>query len=73
MHSNETATRTVPEVDDMAAAFPWKSPLSYMVGYNKVDPEMQAYRLSKGYSNAGAVTVYEGDHILHLQPIRRDL
>ena len=72
MLSNGTATRTVPESEYMSALFPWKSPLSFLVGYYKVDPVMQAYRLKKGYPGAEAMTVYEGDHILHLQRIKRE-
>jgi len=70
MLSNGTATRTVPEYQHIAAAFPWKSPLSYIVGYYKVDPELQKYRMMNGYDEAEGMTLHEGDHILYLLRIK---
>lgn len=70
MLSNGTATRTVPEFKYIVAAFPWKSPLSDIVGYYRVDPELQKYRTMNGYGQAEGMTLHQGDHILYLLRIK---
>lgn len=70
MLSNGTATRTVPEYNYIEAVFPWKSPLSDIVGYYKVDRELQKHRAMNGYDQAEGMTLYQGDHILYLARIK---
>lgn len=69
--SNGTTTRTIPGEDYMVARFPWKSPLSPMVGYYKVDPVLNRYRETLGYVQTEDMTLYQGDHILYLTRIAR--
>lgn len=67
--SGEMKIRDVPIGRCMKADFPWKSPLSFMVGYIKVDPAFRKHRESHGYRKVEAMALNQGSNILYLQPI----
>lgn len=69
--SGETKIRDIPAGRCMKADFPWKNPLSFMVGYMKVDPALKKHRESHGYKKVEAMTLNQGKSILYLQPIAK--
>lgn len=62
-------SRIIPAQLCMVTKFPWKNPLSYIMGYMKVDPELTAYREKYGYKEVWAATRHDGDFITYIQPI----
>ena len=65
--------KTIPMQQCMVATFPWKNPMSYMVGFMKVDPALEAHRKKNGYRKTWAATRHDGDTITYLQPIVKEL
>ena len=65
----ETFFRPIPAQRYMAAHFPFRNPLSYMVGQFRVEPAFAAYRRQKNYAESHALVIHEGDRILYLQPV----
>lgn len=65
--------KTIPMQQCMVATFPWKNPMSYMIGFMKVDPALEAYRKTNGYRKTWAATRHNGDTITYLQPIVKEL
>ncbi len=63
--------RTLPAQPCLVARFRWKHPLSFVVGFFKVDRALKAYREARGYQAAAAYTLNEGQTILYLQPVVR--
>ena len=61
--------RTIPAQRFLTAAFPYRSPLSFMVGYWKVDPLLRGYRAAHHLQRSWAATMNEGPTILYLQPV----
>lgn len=70
MLSNGTTTRNLVEDRYAVVSFPWKSPLSYLVGHYKAKVELKNYRSANGYDQAELVTLYQGDSILFMQPVK---
>lgn len=62
-------TRVIPAQKCMVTTFPWKNPASYIVGYMKVDPELQVYREKHGYVKGWAATRHDNGIITYLQPV----
>jgi len=63
--------RTLPAEAALTVRFPWKHPLSYVVGALRVIPALRAYRAANGYQDGPSYTLHDGDTILYVQPIRR--
>ena len=61
--------REVPRQRALVARFPWRSRLSFLVGYLKVDPALRAYRQKAGYKDAPAYALNEGTTIAYMQPV----
>ena len=64
--------KTIPAQRFITTTFPWKTSLSYLVGFMKVDPAFVKYRESHGMRKTWAATEHEGDSILYLQPIEKE-
>jgi hypothetical protein len=63
--------RVIPAAPSMTVRFPWKSPLSFVVGFMKVDPALRSWRASHGYRAAPAYVIHEEETSLYIQPIAR--
>ena len=63
--------RTLPAQPCMVARFPWKHPLSFVVGFLRVDGALRAHREANGYQAAPAYTLNEGKQIAYIQPVVR--
>ncbi len=55
----------------MVARFPWKTRLSFVIGYFKVDPTLKKHRDARGYAKVEAYATNLGDNIQFMQPIRK--
>ena len=66
-------SKEIPGQRFMTTTFPWKMVMSYMVGFMKVDPALEAYRKQHGYRKTWAATRHDDDIITYLQPIEQDL
>lgn len=76
---DRAATREVLNIDTfyrlisaqrcMTARFPYRNPLSFVLGHLRVEPAFRSYREAKGYAQTHATVILENDHILYLQPI----
>ena len=64
-------SRIIPAQLCMVTTFPWKNPLSYIIGYAKVNPEFATYREKHGYKEVWAATRHDGDIITYIQPIMK--
>ncbi|HKQ98316.1 MAG TPA: hypothetical protein VJV75_10605 [Candidatus Polarisedimenticolia bacterium] len=53
----------------MVAEFPWRNPMSFMVGYFKVDPALTGHRTAHGYRKVEALALNDGDRIIYMQPV----
>lgn len=56
----------------MVARFPYRNPLSFVLGYFRVDPAFKAHREAKGYPETNATVILEGDSIHYLQRVDQD-
>jgi hypothetical protein len=63
----ETFFRPIAAQRYMVASFPYRNPLSFMLGYFRVEPVFKAHREAKGYPETNATVILEGDSILYLQ------
>jgi hypothetical protein len=63
--------RTLRREAAMTVRFPWRHPLSYVVGALRVIPALRAHREAHGYQDGPSYTLHAGDTILYAQPIRR--
>ena len=61
--------RTISAQQCMAVTFPWRNPLSFIVGYMKVDPALAKHRKERGYAQSEAYSLNNGDTITYFQPI----
>lgn len=62
-------SRIIPGQRCMVTTFPWKNPISYIMGYMKVDPEFSAYREKHEYKEVWAATRHDEEVITYIQPI----
>lgn len=68
---HEVKTRMIHAQRCMMSEFPWKNPLSFFVGYLRIDPAFEKHREQKGYKKVEAFTLNDGDTIIYIQPIMR--
>lgn len=64
--------RVIPRQQYMKATFPFKSRLSFVVGYIKVEPAFGQHRATHGYAQTPAIALDEPDKITYLQPIEKN-
>lgn len=67
----ETFFRPIPAQRYAAARFPFRNPLSYVLGYFRVDPVLKEHRQQKKYAESSVMVILEGDSILYLQRIEK--
>jgi hypothetical protein len=65
----ETFFRTIPEQRYVAARFPFRNALSYVVGRFRVEPALNEYRKQKNQGETHGMVIHEGGSILYLQPV----
>jgi hypothetical protein len=53
----------------LVAVFPWRSPLSFMVSYLRVNPAFERYREAHGYDVSPAWVLLEGETIVNMMPV----
>ena len=70
--SSPIKLRVIPAQSYLTANFPWKTSLSYLVGYMKVDMALTKYRDEHGFRKTWAATEHLGDSIRYLQPIEKE-
>ncbi|HEV7396417.1 MAG TPA: hypothetical protein VGN86_07900 [Pyrinomonadaceae bacterium] len=63
--------RTIARQQYMKATFPFKSRLSFVIGYLKVNPAFAQHRKAHGYAPSLAMALDEPDEITYLQPVVR--
>ena len=68
----ETFFRPIPAQRYVVAQFPFHNPLSFIVGYFRVDPAFKEYRKAKGLPESSAMVILDGDTIVYLQPLGQD-
>lgn len=73
MFESKYKIKFIPAGAFMTTTFPWKMVLSYMVGFMKVDPALEAHRKKNGYRKTWAATRHDGESITYLQPIVKEL
>jgi len=61
--------RTIARQRYMKTTFPFKSRLSFVIGYFKVDPAFASYRAAHGYQPSLAIARNDGEEITYLQPV----
>ena len=67
--NSKASVREIPEQECITARFPWRNPLSFIVGYLKVDPALARHRAANSYRKVEAMALNEGPTILYMQPI----
>ena len=65
----EAFFRPVPVQRYLVARFPFRNPLSFRVGYYRVEPALQKQRRQKNYAETSVTVILDGDSILYLQPV----
>jgi hypothetical protein len=60
--------RTIVAQRFLATSIPYRSPVSFLVGFWKVDPRLREYRERRGLKHTWAATINTGDTIEYLQP-----
>ena len=68
---DQAKVKEIPAQQFMVTEFPWRNPMSFMVGFYKVDPALADYRLAHGYRKVEALALNDGDVIVYMQPIVR--
>lgn len=63
--------RLIPSQRYAVVRFPFRNPLSFMVGYFRVDPAFKEYRKTKGIPETSAMVILDGNTILYLQPLEQ--
>lgn len=67
--AEQAKLKQIPAQRFMLAEFPWHHPISYMLGYFRVDPALEKYRAAHAYKKVEAMTLHGDGVILYLQPI----
>jgi len=70
--ADEAKVREIPVQRCMVAEFPWRNPISFVVGYFKVEPALAKHRSAHGYKKVEALALNNGDVIVYMQPIARE-
>lgn len=73
MFESKYKIKFIPAGTFMTTTFPWKMVWSYMVGFMKVDPALEAHRKKNGYRKTWAATRHDDAVITYLQPIEKEL
>lgn len=68
--SDGTTVKTLPRQTMMTAVFPWRHATSFVLGQFKVEAAFEQYRQEQSLPEAELMTVYRGNQILYLQPVR---
>jgi len=63
--------KDIPHQRALVVEFPWRSRLSFLVGYLRVDPALRAHRKKAGYQEAPAFALNDGARIVYMQPVVR--
>ncbi len=53
----------------LVADFPWRTPLSFLVSYLRVNPAFERYREARGYEIAPAWVLRDGETIVNMMPV----
>jgi hypothetical protein len=53
----------------LVAEFPWRSPLSFLISYLRVNPAFERYRETHGYDVAPAWVLLDGGRIVNMMPV----
>ena len=62
------ALRRIVARRSMVARFPWRSPLSFLVGFYKVGSALERYRAEHDYAQAPVLVLLEGDVLTYAMP-----
>ena len=65
----DTFFRPVPVQRCLVARFPFRNPLSFLLGSLRVEPALGRYRQQKNYGDTQVMVILEGDSIVYLQPV----
>ena len=68
---HDVKVRELASSNGMVAQFPWRTPLSFVVSYLRVNPAFERYRAAKGYEIAPAWVLLDGQTIVNMMPIER--
>jgi hypothetical protein len=66
----DVQTRELRAERGLVARFPWRMPLSFVVSYLRVNPAFERYREAKGYEQAAAWVLLDGDTIVNMMPVK---
>lgn len=61
--------RLIPLQLSMVTEFPYRNPMSFFLGYMKIDKSLSEHRHHKKYKKTEAGTINYGDTIVYFQPI----
>ncbi len=67
----QTKFREIPAQTAMTVRFPWRHPLSFVVGFFRIPPAFKAYRDAHGYAETAIYTLNDGRSTLYIEPIVR--
>jgi hypothetical protein len=70
--AGKARVRQIPAQQCMIVEFPWRNPMSFMVGYFKVDPALADYRGAHHYRKVEALALNNGAVITYMQPVVRE-
>jgi hypothetical protein len=65
----ETFFRPIPVQRYMVARFPFRNPMSFMIGGARVSGAFERHRAARKYGETQALVILDGGTILYLQPI----
>jgi hypothetical protein len=65
----DVQTRELRAERGLVAEFPWRMPLSFVVSYLRVNPAFERYREARGYEQAPAWVLLDGDTIVNMMPV----
>lgn len=68
----DASVRQIPRQRSLVTEFPWRNPLSFVVGYLKVDPALAARRAEQGYAKTEALALNRGNTIQYMQPVKEE-
>lgn len=67
----ELKGKKIPQLHCLTASFPWRSSLSFVLGFSKVDPALKNYRNANNYKKTEAMVMLESDSIFYMQRIEK--
>ena len=66
---SDTFFRPIPAQRYIVARFPFRNPLSFLLGHYRVEPALGRHRKQKNYAETQVMVILEGDSIVYLQPV----